>query len=470
MIHHICRALTALIILFAICRGAAQAQQIRIDLAAPAPETVWRHGEQGAPCAPDDYADVPVRPFLVNGAAAGAYRVLWFAANSQGYFASETRGPDLLAAGVTLARFQRLPDCARWLSSKSYAGSMPDRYDTGLWMVAPFTHDGTNVYALVHNEFHGEWTGSSRWCREQRLSIYLPCNYWNLVSAFSTDGGRHFVLRQTRPNWNEPAISIAEPYAPDTASQHPLPQGIAAQSNMIEQDGFVYLLAQQIGTPALVPPKENAGMCLFRAPVPLDPSTRWQGWAGAGIGWISLPASYPAAPQPPPCAKVLPGAFRFSWSYNPGLKQFIMLGLAADPAYRLSCPAADPTVRDSDQAFVYMTAKADLPNGRFTVVTAQTCLVRINWFTRWGRSWPTNIGAAYPSLLDPTSPTLRPGGGTDLNFQYSGGQPYLYYTRLNEYQRIEATTAMLCVGSCRSPPPRILRRSISPATRADEVE
>ena len=46
-----------------------------------------------------------------------------------------------------------------------------------------------------------------------------------------------------------------------------------------------------------------------------------------------------------------------------------------------------------------------------------------------------NIGAAYPSLLDPTSPTLRPGGGTDLNFQYSGAQPYLYYTRLNEFQR-----------------------------------
>ena len=82
-----------------------------------------------------------------------------------------------------------------------------------------------------------------------------------------------------------------------------------------------------------------------------------------------------------------------------------------------------------------MTARADLPNGRFTVVTAPTCLVRINWFTRWGRSWPSNIGAAYPSLLDPTSPTLRPGGGTDLNFQYSGAQPYLYYTRLNEHQR-----------------------------------
>jgi hypothetical protein len=29
---------------------------------------------------------------------------------------------------------------------------------------------------------------------------------------------------------------------------------------------------------------------------------------------------------------------------------------------------------------------------------------------------------------------LQPGGGTDLNFQYSGAQPYLYYTRLNSYK------------------------------------
>ena len=131
---------------------------------------------------------------------------------------------------------------------------------------------------------------------------------------------------------------------------------------------------------------------------------------------------------------MLPGAFRFSWSYNPRLKQFIMLGLDSNPAYRLSCPATDPTVGDSDQAFIYLTATADLPNGRFTVITAPTCLVRINWFNRWGKSWPTNVGAAYPSLLDPASPTLRPDGATDLNFQYSGAQPYLYYTRLNAYR------------------------------------
>src|SRR5262249_10462853 len=93
-----CTALTVLLLLIGTGRATGDAQQVRMELAAPAQETVWRHADKGAPCAPNDYADVPVRPFLVKGAASGTYRVLWFAANSQGYFASETPGPDLAPA------------------------------------------------------------------------------------------------------------------------------------------------------------------------------------------------------------------------------------------------------------------------------------------------------------------------------------------------------------------------------------
>ena len=303
---------------------------MEIHLAESAPEVVWRYRHQGAPCLPDDYADVPVRPFLVNGAAAGTYRVLWFAANSNGYFASETAGQDMAPAGVTLEHFKRRPGCIRWVRSKPYAGSAPDRYYTGLWMVAPFTEDGNKIYALVHSEFHGEWTGSSCWCSVQQPSIYLPCDYWNLVSAFSTDAGRHFMLRQIRRNWNQPAIALAEPYEPNWMNNPAVPQGMTAQSNIIEYSGFAYVLAQQFGAAPLVPAGNNGATCLFRAPVPLVPTTTWQGWGGAGVGWIDLPASYPTAPVLPTCAKVLPGAFRFSWSYNPTLKQYIILGIASD--------------------------------------------------------------------------------------------------------------------------------------------
>ena len=84
---------------------------------------MWRYRHQGAPCLPDDYADVPVRPFLVNGAAAGTYRVLWFAANSNGYFASETAGQDMAPAGVTLEHFKRRPGCIRWVRSSAEGGA-----------------------------------------------------------------------------------------------------------------------------------------------------------------------------------------------------------------------------------------------------------------------------------------------------------------------------------------------------------
>ena len=139
-----CTAMAVLITLIGTGRATADAEHVRIGLAAPAPEPVWRHADQGAPCAQRlcrcAGATIPRKR-----RGPGTYRVLWFAANSQGYFASETPGPDLAPADVTLARFRRLPDCARWVRSQPYLGSTPERYNTGLWMVAPFTRDGTSV-------------------------------------------------------------------------------------------------------------------------------------------------------------------------------------------------------------------------------------------------------------------------------------------------------------------------------------
>jgi hypothetical protein len=425
--------------------ASAQAPQVQITVTSTEPEVVWRYSHPGAPCAPDDYADVPVRPFMVNGATAGTYKVLWFASNSNGYFASEAPGDPVGAAEITLTHIKRRLACVRWVEGKPYNHSNPEKYDTGLWMVAPYTSDGVNVYALIHNEFHGEWTGqvgtSNKWCKVQQHSIYLPCDYWNLVAATSSDSGRRFSLIQPRGNWNTPAIALPAPYTPDvlyTLNEPAWPQGMTAQSNIFVQGGYAYILVQQFGTPQLVPPQDNGGVCLVRAPLPLGRTSQWQSWANGQ--WGALPTAYPSGPTPPACSPILPTSqsspFRFSWNYNVSLSppQFVLIGIASDQGFaHSSCPAADPSVGDSPEAFVYMTVTADLANGKFTMVTPQTCLLRINWFDRWGTSYPKNTGEAYPSLLDPSSPTLQPGGGIDLNFQYSGSQPYLYSVRLNRY-------------------------------------
>jgi hypothetical protein len=422
--------------------GVTASAQVQIAVTSAEPEVVWRYSHpRTPPCAANDYADVPVRPFMVNGTAPGTYKVLWFASNSNGYFASEAPGGPVSADQISLTHIKRRPDCVRWVESKPYIHSNPEKYYTGLWMVAPYTADGVNVYALIHNEFHGEWTGksgttSNKWCKVQneQASIYLPCDYWNLVAATSSDSGKHFSLIQQQRNWNTPAIAFPAPFTPNYApSAGPeVPQGMAAQSNILVEGVYAYILVQQFGTQQLQP-EENGGVCLVRSQLPLGSTSQWQAWTNGQ--WVTLPTAYPSGPTPPTCSSIFPqsGLFRFSWSFNPALGQFILIGLNSDDAYRDSCPPADPTVKNSNEAFVYATATADLPNGRFTIVTPPTCLLRINWFDRWGTKWPTKVGAAYPSLLDPTSPTLQPGGGTDLNFQYSGTQPYLYYTRLNSY-------------------------------------
>src|SRR5258708_27124311 len=104
-------------------------------------------------------------------------------------------------------------------------------------MVAPITTDGTNIQALVHNEFHGEWTGATSlcWLQNPQSSIFLPCNYWNMVSASSSNGGLGFFQLLQRPaGTNLPAVALRPPYQGPSGAQTPplLPPGLTAQSKL----------------------------------------------------------------------------------------------------------------------------------------------------------------------------------------------------------------------------------------------
>ncbi len=400
---------------------------------------VWTYSFPGTACIATDYSDVPARPFLVGP----GNTVLWFASNSSGSFASVgvSSSPDMLASlqrGTAAGA-----GCVSWLPATNYPGSVPGSYNTGLWMVAPFTPDGINIQALVHNEFHGEW--ASRWfCWLMSQSIYLPCNYWNIVSASSTDGGNSFNPRLGLNAGNlMPAIALGQPYQrPDAPQASPAnqPQGITAQSNILEINGSYYVLVQQLPyqPPAPAPPVAKSGVCLYRAAIPAQPTQPlvWLGWGpnsnGQGYGYnVAVPTSYPANAALPLCQPVLGVPFRFSWSFNKTLNQLIIIGqdtLSAMAGKKIStegCPSA-PGVTTPDSAFVYMTATLSAA-GQLGTVTSETCLLLINSIGNWAANLsPT--GQAYPSLLDPASPTLTAG---DRNFQYSGAQPYLYYTQLN---------------------------------------
>jgi hypothetical protein len=406
------------------------------------PQTVWSWSRSTKCAGGDDFPDVPARPFIVGG------RVLWFASNSGVYASVGTGGRDILATlqrglapGSPPSCVQWVPTTPRQLNPPYYPGSLPSTYNTAMWMASPF-NDGTTVHALIHNEFHGDWTGSSTWCPIQTQTIYLPCSYWNIVTANSHDGAITFQLDQASPGVNVPAIALANPYvgppanAPATAG----PQGMTAQSNILQSGNYYYVLSLQLQAPGAANPSLN-GTCIWRAPVSTGPLV-WTGWDGSA--WtIPAPTGYPAtghSTSPPLCKPVLPAFFRFSWSFNrfAGGSGLVVMGqdtlanLASKNVSTHGCPDLPGALTNTaDSAFVYIVASqlpvdppfVRLPFG-FLKENTELCLLKISSMN--AKSSLTR--QAYPSLLDPTSPQLLPG---DLNFQTTGELPYLYFTQMN---------------------------------------
>jgi hypothetical protein len=423
-------------------------------VASGTPQTVWSWSGSTKCAGGDDFPDVPARPFVVGR------KVLWFASNSGVYASVGTGGQDILATLQRGLAPESPPSCVQWVITTPrqvnppyYPGSVPPTYNTALWMASPF-NDGTTVHALIHNEFHGDWTGSSTWCPIQTQTIYLPCSYWNIVTANSRDGAMTFQLNQASAGVNVPAIALANPYVVPPANVQPTdgPQGMTAQSNILRSGNYYYVLALQLQAPGAPDPSLN-GTCIWRAPVSTGPSMSvsllvstgplvWTGWDGSA--WtIAAPTGYPAtshSTSPPLCKPVLPAFFRFSWSFNRFASGSSLVVMGQDTLANLKsknvstqgCPyAPGASASTADEAFVYIVA-SQLPveppfielSLSFLEQNTELCLLQINSMN----ASSSLTRQAYPSLLDPTSPLLLPG---DLNFQATGYLPYLYFTQMN---------------------------------------
>ena len=417
----------------AVCQVPAQTLPRGI-LVTGTPHTVWSWSASTKCGGGDDFPDVPARPFQVGGT------VLWFAGNSSRFASVGTGGTDVLASlqrGVAAGS----PSCVQWVAAPPqqpqapyYPGSVPSTYNTALWMAAPF-YDGTTVHALMHNEFHGDWTGSAAWCPTQTTTIYLPCSYWNIVTAGSSDGGLSFRLNQASAGVNVPAIALGNPYVPPPAGAAPTagPQGMTAQSNILQSGAYYYVLALQLQAPGAGQPALN-GTCIWRAPASTGPLV-WTGWDGAAYT-VAAPTAYPTSGQAL-CTPVLPAPFRSSWSFNGLSGNVVVLGqdtlanLQAKKVSTAGCPyAPGASASTADAAFVYMVPSKlpiPAPGGQALPRLEQDterCLLQINSINVAS----SQIRHAYPSLLDPASAQFAPG---DVNFQYSGYLPYLYFTQMN---------------------------------------
>jgi hypothetical protein len=369
-----------------------------------------------------EFADLPVRPFIVK--AGNKLKVMWFASNSHGFCASfgvpvRSGVPDILA------QYRKEIDhqtemCRAWVSSNlnAYPGQYsPDTYDNQLWMVEPYTTNGKDIYALVHNEYH-----------------IVPANtkqvYGNLTAATSNDGAKTFTLLKTSDGkGNMPVIAAPFPYNNQVGKS-----GMFAQTNIIKWGDYYYMLVDQdLSRLAKGTPPDK--MCMYRTNNISDYRS-WRGWNQETNSYnVPLVPEYPndlKNPQQYFCSPIpkLPTYFHFTWTYNTVLHKFILIGL--DTNYKGS----------GKSAFVYTFANLS-KDGILSSATNKNKGGNYNtYFLRYVNSipeWKKNhvAGQFYPSMLDPNSPELSdpnavfPIKAGDLNFQYSGGTAYLYYTRLN---------------------------------------
>lgn len=264
----------------------------------------------------------------------------------------------------------------------------PAAFDDRIWLTSFYTRDGTTVHALGHAEYHGHLRPG---CAGGR---YMDC-WWNAVVPFiSTDGGATF--RRTGPGG---AVVAASAYPYDGAQRRPT--GYFSPSNIVEHDGhlyvFVFAAAQGL---------QQRGACLLRTDDISDPG-RWRAWSGSGFD-VRLTGAYVGGGRAEDhvCAPI------------PGIPSTLT-----------------SLVRQPDGAFValFAASRPVVPGG--AAVTGVFAITSRD-LRRWSEpvsllavpmmfDFPCTAAAvyAYPSLLDPRSPSPT--------FATLGAQSFLYMTRFN---------------------------------------
>jgi len=264
----------------------------------------------------------------------------------------------------------------------------PARHDDVGWLASPYTLDGTTVYALVHNEYHGH--KRREFCP---AGDYMAC-WWNtLTLSVSKDGGRSFDAGRY-------VAGVPYRFRGDLGRR----AGLFGPSNIVAHGGWFYAMAFAEGIGA-----QKRGVCLMRTRDLADPGS-WRGWNGRDFTVRFLdpyvegetdPAAHACAPLPP---DRLPFTVTSLVRHAP-TGQFV----AVMAGRRAERPGAEPV------AGVWTSTSADLVNWTVPrlalavpLMTDKECGARETFY--------------YPSILDPDA--------TSRNFEDTDGSAYLYLSRI----------------------------------------
>ncbi len=268
----------------------------------------------------------------------------------------------------------------------------PENFNDKEWIASTYTLDGQTIYALIHNEFQAH--AHPGVCD---FNDYFKCWYNAITFAQSTDAGKTYT--QTSP----PTLVASVPYAYDRAAGKPY--GLFGPSNIIKKDNYYYsfLHTETYGAQAI-------GACLMRTLTPNNPSS-WEFWGGNGFTHTPVNPYTDSIGNPSShtCVPILPnviGKMSESVTYNTYLKKYILVG-----THQVWDSLASKTI----SGFFF-----SLSNDLIQWSAPQLLMeAKLPWLPI---ATETGIYKLYPSLLEETD---------SRNFELTGKEPYLYYTRKN---------------------------------------
>jgi hypothetical protein len=285
--------------------------------------------------------------------------------------------------------------CTKTMSSTG--NSDPAMYDGREWVASPWTPDGKNIYALVHNEYSGHLYSPGGYClfSGESQSDRYKCWYNSVTSAYSTNSGATY---QQLPAPSHLVATIPYQYAKDG------PNGYFAPSNIVRSgDGYFYafIRAEDKGF-------QQLGSCLLRTRNLSDP-TAWRAWNGSGFTFaFQNPYVGTFDPAQHVCAPVdLPhiGNVTESLTYNTYLHKWMLVGGSVGAAEYNRPPG------------FYYALSDDLVNWTNLELLMETELT----YARDCVNPPYPL--RDPSLIDPNS--------TSRNFETVGQNAYLFYTEFH---------------------------------------
>lgn len=269
----------------------------------------------------------------------------------------------------------------------------PSRWADSEWIASTWTPDGTTVYGLVHNEYHGWERGD---CAGKDP---FACWYNGISAIISTDGGSSYD--HVRPPPDHLVAAIPHRYTPGTA-----PVGLFSPSNIVQgPEGHWYALAK-VGEHLT----GRQTVCLMRTDDLSDPDA-WRFWNGASFdGTFRDPyaddvedrqtATCPALDLADIGAQMIE-----SLSWNTHLERWVLVGISAD------------TIDGREVWGFYYSFSDDLIDWERRRLLLEVPLP-------WTVADPgSDLSYLYPSLLDPASESR--------NFETSGRSAFVYFTRNN---------------------------------------